>query len=361
MARAAATTDEERDISCPICLEIFVQPVYLHCAHSYCSACIERHWDGESGANSGGFSCPQCRASTAERQTPSRNVVLATLVEQYSKKTERLWSLSLLEDGGDAEARDDIAPGRDSREAPASDYESARNKLQDIYPEWTEKREETIQNLQGMVQAIRERQKNVNIAKVTGSATGIVGGIMSIVGLALIPVTFGASLGLIIGGAAIGVAGGITGAGASIALTVLNRMDSTEAQELLTQDTELSVRLHEAMVRLNRAAAGSGESMSPGSLNLPQVAKNITQISIAAATVVEDVAVGALRGTAGAALRVTGFVLSSVFLVVDLASVVHSSLHLSNGSPSEVADQLQEVVDSLQGQLDQMHKLYYQL
>ncbi|XP_058713347.1 E3 ubiquitin-protein ligase TRIM11-like isoform X2 [Poecile atricapillus] len=45
------------EASCPVCLELFQEPVSIPCGHSFCRGCIERCWQSSRGS----FSCPRCR------------------------------------------------------------------------------------------------------------------------------------------------------------------------------------------------------------------------------------------------------------------------------------------------------------
>ncbi|XP_074023600.1 E3 ubiquitin-protein ligase TRIM39-like [Numenius arquata] len=65
--------DEAR---CSICLEIFQDPVSIHCGHSFCQSCITETWEGLTT----NFSCPQCW-KTLSRKTLRPNRELATMIE----------------------------------------------------------------------------------------------------------------------------------------------------------------------------------------------------------------------------------------------------------------------------------------
>uniref|UniRef100_A0A674JAX7 RING-type domain-containing protein n=1 Tax=Terrapene triunguis TaxID=2587831 RepID=A0A674JAX7_9SAUR len=59
------------ELSCPICLEYFTDPVIIECGHNFCRACISQCW-GETEAN---FSCPQCRETALQRNLrPNRQL-----------------------------------------------------------------------------------------------------------------------------------------------------------------------------------------------------------------------------------------------------------------------------------------------
>ncbi|XP_061703278.1 E3 ubiquitin-protein ligase TRIM35 isoform X2 [Syngnathoides biaculeatus] len=50
----------EEDLTCPVCHEIFSDPVVLSCSHSFCRRCQERCWD------SGLRECPVCRKKSSK-------------------------------------------------------------------------------------------------------------------------------------------------------------------------------------------------------------------------------------------------------------------------------------------------------
>ncbi|NXP40108.1 TRI27 protein, partial [Leiothrix lutea] len=50
------------EASCPVCLELFQDPVSIPCGHSFCRGCIERCWESSGGS----FCCPRCRNAAPE-------------------------------------------------------------------------------------------------------------------------------------------------------------------------------------------------------------------------------------------------------------------------------------------------------
>uniref|UniRef100_A0AAR2KCS2 RING-type domain-containing protein n=1 Tax=Pygocentrus nattereri TaxID=42514 RepID=A0AAR2KCS2_PYGNA len=44
---ASSHTKLEENLKCSICLEIFKDPVVLHCSHSFCKACLDGSWNGK--------------------------------------------------------------------------------------------------------------------------------------------------------------------------------------------------------------------------------------------------------------------------------------------------------------------------
>uniref|UniRef100_A0A3B4WRS1 RING-type domain-containing protein n=1 Tax=Seriola lalandi dorsalis TaxID=1841481 RepID=A0A3B4WRS1_SERLL len=80
----ACKTALRSQFRCPICLDILKDPVSIPCGHTYCMACINNYWDQ---AESGQFSCPQCRETFSPRPVLRRNTVLAEVVDKL-KLTE---------------------------------------------------------------------------------------------------------------------------------------------------------------------------------------------------------------------------------------------------------------------------------
>uniref|UniRef100_G1KHY6 Zinc finger protein RFP-like n=1 Tax=Anolis carolinensis TaxID=28377 RepID=G1KHY6_ANOCA len=63
------------ELSCPVCLEYFKEPVMIiSCGHHFCQSCLDQCWEGKEA------SCPQCREKVQQRGI-KRNWQLANLVE----------------------------------------------------------------------------------------------------------------------------------------------------------------------------------------------------------------------------------------------------------------------------------------
>lgn len=64
----------EEDLTCPICCDIFTDPVLLFCSHSFCRSCLKRCWD------TGLRECPVCRKKASKSSAPS-NLALKNVCE----------------------------------------------------------------------------------------------------------------------------------------------------------------------------------------------------------------------------------------------------------------------------------------
>ncbi|NWV13608.1 TRI27 protein, partial [Ptilonorhynchus violaceus] len=63
MAGPSVAEQLRAEASCPVCLELFRDPVSVPCGHNFCRGCIERCWERSRGS----FSCPRCRNAAPER------------------------------------------------------------------------------------------------------------------------------------------------------------------------------------------------------------------------------------------------------------------------------------------------------
>lgn len=73
----------EVDLTCPICCEIFREPVVLKCSHSFCAACLRQYWTPGRSRD-----CPLCRAPSLDDPVPS--LTLKNLCEAYVEDSEGL-------------------------------------------------------------------------------------------------------------------------------------------------------------------------------------------------------------------------------------------------------------------------------
>ncbi|XP_067312276.1 kinesin light chain 1-like [Pseudorasbora parva] len=84
----ASLSDE--DISCPVCQDIFKDPVILSCSHSFCKECLQKFWKTKKTQE-----CPVCRS--VSRHEPPRNLVLKNLCESFLKERNERRSLGSAE------------------------------------------------------------------------------------------------------------------------------------------------------------------------------------------------------------------------------------------------------------------------
>ncbi|XP_076119267.1 zinc-binding protein A33-like [Alosa pseudoharengus] len=75
----------EADLHCPVCYDIFKDPVILTCTHSVCKACLQQFWQTKPSRE-----CPVCRTISAPQDEPLTNLILKNLCESLVKgKGER--------------------------------------------------------------------------------------------------------------------------------------------------------------------------------------------------------------------------------------------------------------------------------
>ncbi|XP_051994547.1 nuclear factor 7, brain-like [Xyrauchen texanus] len=67
------------ELSCPVCCEIYKNPVVLSCSHSVCKECLQQFWKTKRTQE-----CPVCRRSSKEE--PPRNLALKNLCEMFVKE-----------------------------------------------------------------------------------------------------------------------------------------------------------------------------------------------------------------------------------------------------------------------------------
>ncbi|XP_073337975.1 E3 ubiquitin-protein ligase TRIM39-like [Pagrus major] len=82
----------EEDLCCPVCHDVFREPVLLSCSHSFCKDCLQRWWTERQTRE-----CPVCRTVSSRRSPPVnlalKNLCEAFLLERGQRASEDLCSL----------------------------------------------------------------------------------------------------------------------------------------------------------------------------------------------------------------------------------------------------------------------------
>ncbi|KAL7824477.1 hypothetical protein AOLI_G00328790, partial [Acnodon oligacanthus] len=89
---ASCLSPLEEDLTCPVCCEIFSEPVLLSCSHSFCRECLEQSWNEKQKKD-----CPVCRQQ-ASSEEPPLNLALKNACEFVVK--ERSAGASRASQGG---------------------------------------------------------------------------------------------------------------------------------------------------------------------------------------------------------------------------------------------------------------------
>ena len=268
-------------------------------------------------------------------------------------------------------------------------------------------RKKTISMLRDLASELDKTQKDVNIAKVTGTSTAVAGGLITVFGGILSIFTAGAASPLIGVGVATAVGGGATAGGAEIAEVVISKNKMEDAQKILDEDKQTLEDIDECYSNLVRTAEkisasnpkhgtkehvlcflllgsklkgrgksnkGSGVEMhftlaaglliGMGAI-LTSVSKEFGRLIARVATRIgrvlgEGVARGA-SNIARAVLRGAAAVATGVFLAFDIYELVKVSQDIHNGSKSQAAETLREIARKFEGQLREMEEFFVEI
>ncbi|CAN0377498.1 unnamed protein product [Lampetra fluviatilis] len=109
------------ELTCPVCLQLYSQPVLLRCGHSFCLGCIQGAWSVQSAPSeppksppgapanrrAARYACPECRDEYERKPILQKNLKLFSVAERLRESLSRAAAAGL---------RCDCCPKRDGRE-----------------------------------------------------------------------------------------------------------------------------------------------------------------------------------------------------------------------------------------------------
>ena len=221
-----------------------------------------------------------------------------------------------------------------------------------------------------MAEKLVTHHRNVNISRITGALVGIGGSGIAILGFALAPVTFGASLGLTIGGVAIATAGGATAAGASIVDIVIAKTGVKEAQEQIDFDQNklkeialIQDQIREQNERIREKCPDLKEVDIFRVTDVFSYVQGIARAGNLAFRVGEAAGISALEfgslglraaGVAARAVATAGIVLNVVIIPLDIIEIVRSGWNIAHGNETKASKQLREKANELEEQKNEI-------
>lgn len=245
------------------------------------------------------------------------------------------------------------------------------NELTESIQSWAEKRPETVKALRNLAQELLEHDKNIHIAKVSGSSFSIAGFVLVATGFGLAPVTFGTSAILSAVGGAMCAAGGATAAGSSLVGSKLFKTKLAKAQEIIETDRQaqesVEKLLNKLYLEISALSVGGAIDILSYNKNIIFFVKNLVDIGIfaqasgtAATTVASEGTVALLSsiGIASNVARIGLFTISAVALPFDIHTLVTSAMKIKSNCEEEpeAVRKLEDLAAELEREMDEIRK-----
>ncbi|OBS82344.1 hypothetical protein A6R68_23669 [Neotoma lepida] len=246
----------------------------------------------------------------------------------------------------------------------------------EVYPQLKLELEGHISKLRALADKIDKVHRDCTITQVVANSTSAVSGVMTILGLALAPVTAGVSLGLSATGLGLGTAAAVTSVSTSIVEKVSTVSAEAEASQLVptSKDKEKAIKefFEKNTPRLISVSKNSFHNMQVIKKNIDaiKVAKANTGLVINAKRLMTTGRVStqtsrqvqkAFGGTALAmtkGARIMGAATAGLFLVLDVVSLVEDSKHLHEGAKAESAAKLRQQAQDLEQKLQELIRVH---
>ncbi|XP_005379202.1 PREDICTED: apolipoprotein L2-like [Chinchilla lanigera] len=264
-------------------------------------------------------------------------------------------------------------------EADSDEDLQARESFFSAFPHVKRELEESIAKLYALAEKVDKVHKDCTITNVVAGSSGAVSGILTILGLALAPVTAGGSLMLSVTGMGLGAAAAVTGVSASIVDHSNKLSAQAEARRLLSTsmntEKEILQVVEDATPKVFSAARKCGEAFQGIEKNIRaiKVAKSNPRLLASANRLMRTGKISARSGkqvqrTLGGTVlamskgaRIMGAATAGVFLLMDVYSLVQDSVHLQEGAKTESAAELRQQAQDLERKLEELIQIHERL
>ncbi|XP_028283890.1 apolipoprotein L1 isoform X3 [Parambassis ranga] len=234
-------------------------------------------------------------------------------------------------------------------------------------------------NLNSIADALDKFNKNTKIAQITGGSTSAIGGVATIAGLALAPVTMGTSLIVTAVGLGIATAGGLTSAGAGISNQVNNSMDRKKVEKIVEDYQEKMGDLNKCLKFIKQGIENLRRfdliKMKNHAYNqdFPVLSTSFYEDGAMAGKAILTNANEIMRvmqitnvagSTAARAVQIASMatgVLTGLFVGMDIYFVAKDSKELKKGAKSEFAAKIREVSMQLHDGLVELNSIREEL
>ncbi|KAK2860811.1 hypothetical protein Q7C36_004977 [Tachysurus vachellii] len=222
-----------------------------------------------------------------------------------------------------------------------------------------------IIDLNNIADALDRFNKRAKVAQITGGSTSAVGGVATITGLALAPVTMGTSLIVTAVGLGVAAAGGLTSASAAISNTVHGSLDRKKVERIVKDFQSKMADIDKCTRFIKRGIENLRELNAPKVRKLKAYDNDFSGINdiyedgvmagkavlINANEITRFTQITMTTGaTAARAVQVAAMatgILTGLFVAMDVYFVAKDSHELRKGAKSELAQKIREVVEQL--------------
>ncbi|XP_058529275.1 apolipoprotein L3-like [Ochotona princeps] len=240
------------------------------------------------------------------------------------------------------------------------------------FPQVKAQLEESIAKLHALADNVGKVHRDCTITNVVAASTGAASGILSLLGLALAPVTAGLSLALTVTGLGLRTAAALTRVTTTIVEHSTNLSAEEEAKSLMSSSIQKVEQVGGAVAVRLPTGGGLPKDWSKLLKVIAEVVRIIRSVRSSARLLttgriaVQDrrqvqPAFGDTAQTMTTGARITGAATAGLFLLVDVISLVQESVQLHQETTSESAQDLRQRAQQLEEKLAQLTEIHRSL